>query len=50
MKFNIIRKHFENKITLLKDVSKNIIIYKKGEYKYFQIPLIQFEGIEKFFT
>jgi hypothetical protein len=48
MKFNIIRKHFENKITLLKDVSKNIIIYKKGEYKYFQIPLIQFEGIENF--
>lgn len=48
MKFNIIRKHFENKITLLKDVSKNIIIYKKGEYKYFQIPLIQFEGITNF--
>jgi len=48
MKFNIIRKHFENKITFLKDVSKNIFIYKKGEYKYFQIPLIQFEGIENF--
>jgi hypothetical protein len=48
MKFEIIKKHFENKITLLKDVSKNIIIYKKGEYKYFQIPLIQFEGIENF--